>query len=87
MAFVVSSRSSALREVICGFSIARLLADDGLLEVRRDKPACCRGCKSPTGKIDDGSYGKCSNCGGAITPKRLEAIPWTTYCVTCQELI
>jgi hypothetical protein len=26
------------------------LLDDGLTGERRDKPACCRGCKSPTGK-------------------------------------
>jgi len=28
----------------------RLRAGDGLPGERRDKPACCRGCKSPTGK-------------------------------------
>jgi DnaK suppressor protein len=38
-------------------------------------------------KINDGSYGRCSNCGDSINPKRLQAIPWTSYCVTCQELI
>ena len=27
-----------------------LLLSDGLSGERRDKPACCRGCKSPTGK-------------------------------------
>jgi DnaK suppressor protein len=39
------------------------------------------------GKVRDGSYGLCSNCGEGINPKRLNAIPWTSYCVTCQELI
>jgi DnaK suppressor protein len=39
------------------------------------------------GKVNEGSYGQCSNCGDGINPKRLEAIPWTSYCVTCQELI
>jgi DnaK suppressor protein len=38
-------------------------------------------------KVNDGSYGQCSNCGDDINPKRLEAIAWTSYCVTCQELI
>lgn len=38
-------------------------------------------------KVKDGSYGQCSNCGEGINPKRLEAIPWTSYCVPCQELI
>ncbi len=30
-------------------------------------------------------YGLCQDCGVAINPKRLEAIPWTTLCVFCQE--
>ena len=32
-----------------------------------------------------GEYGTCQECGEAINPKRLEAIPWTTLCVACQE--
>ena len=30
-------------------------------------------------------YGICQDCGAEINPKRLEAIPWTTLCVYCQE--
>ena len=37
-------------------------------------------------RIDDGSYGRCSNCGTEIAEKRLEAVPWTRYCIDCQEL-
>ena len=37
-------------------------------------------------RIDDGSYGRCSNCGTDIAEKRLEAVPWTRYCIDCQEL-
>lgn len=37
-------------------------------------------------RIDDGSYGRCSNCGTEIADKRLEAVPWTRYCIDCQEL-
>lgn len=32
-----------------------------------------------------GEYGICQDCGAEINPKRLEAIPWTTLCVYCQE--
>src|SRR5215469_4668465 len=39
------------------------------------------------GRIDDGTYGECLKCGQEIGPKRLEAIPWARYCITCQELI
>ncbi len=30
-------------------------------------------------------YGSCSNCGNEISEKRLEAVPWTQYCIDCQE--
>jgi len=36
-------------------------------------------------RIDDGTYGKCEACGKAIAPERLEAIPYTRYCVKCAE--
>jgi DnaK suppressor protein len=38
------------------------------------------------GRIDDGSYGFCLNCGTTVSEKRLTAVPWTPYCVDCQEL-
>jgi DnaK suppressor protein len=38
-------------------------------------------------RIDEGSYGRCGNCGGPINPKRLEAVPWTRFCIDCQELV
>jgi DnaK suppressor protein len=34
-------------------------------------------------KLDEGSYGRCDECGRAIPEERLEAVPWTAYCVTC----
>jgi RNA polymerase-binding protein DksA len=30
-----------------------------------------------------GEYGLCSKCGEAIPPARLEAVPFTAYCVDC----
>jgi DnaK suppressor protein len=38
-------------------------------------------------RISDGTFGQCLNCGQEINTKRLEAIPWVRYCITCQELI
>ena len=35
-------------------------------------------------RIENGTYGICSNCGQPIPEKRLEAIPWATLCVTCE---
>ena len=35
--------------------------------------------------LDRGQYGECAVCGEDINEKRLEAIPWATTCVRCQE--
>jgi DnaK suppressor protein len=37
-------------------------------------------------RIDSGEYGTCVNCGEPIQKRRLEAVPWATLCVACQEL-
>jgi RNA polymerase-binding transcription factor len=36
-------------------------------------------------RIDDGTYGKCENCGKPIPEKRLEAIPWAARDIKCEE--
>ncbi|HEX3126229.1 MAG TPA: TraR/DksA family transcriptional regulator [Thermoanaerobaculia bacterium] len=38
-------------------------------------------------RMDEGSYGRCANCAGPINPRRLEAVPWTRFCIDCQELV
>jgi DnaK suppressor protein len=37
-------------------------------------------------RMEDGEYGVCVNCGQEVQPKRLEAVPWARYCITCQDL-
>lgn len=36
-------------------------------------------------RIREGSFCECVSCGNEINPKRLEAVPWTRYCIACQE--
>lgn len=36
-------------------------------------------------RIREGEFGECVNCGSEINAKRLEAVPWTRYCIACQE--
>jgi DnaK suppressor protein len=36
-------------------------------------------------RMDDDEYGTCPECDEAISMKRLQAVPWAHYCVTCQE--
>ena len=36
-------------------------------------------------RIASGSYGRCEACGAQIAPGRLEARPWTRYCLACAQ--
>jgi len=38
-------------------------------------------------RIEHGNYGTCLECEEPISVKRLHAVPWARYCVTCQENI
>jgi DnaK suppressor protein len=38
-------------------------------------------------RIDQGVYGICYQCEEPISVKRLEALPWAKFCVSCQERI
>src|SRR5258705_11125619 len=37
-------------------------------------------------RIDDGTFGVCMHCEEDISPKRLAAVPWSPYCIKCQEM-
>ena len=37
-------------------------------------------------RIDKGAFGTCVDCGAAISRKRLDAVPWTSCCISCQEV-
>ncbi|MDG2384976.1 MAG: TraR/DksA family transcriptional regulator [Pirellulaceae bacterium] len=36
-------------------------------------------------KMRDGSYGKCDGCATNIPVIRLQALPYATYCIQCQQ--
>src|SRR5579862_8940440 len=36
-------------------------------------------------RIEAGDYGVCLGCEEPIPAKRLQAVPWAKYCVTCQQ--
>jgi DnaK suppressor protein len=37
-------------------------------------------------RIEEGSFGVCLRCDEDISPKRLAAVPWTAFCIQCQEV-
>ena len=40
---------------------------------------------SALGRIRDGNFGKYLSWGKEIDRRRLQAVPWTRYCIHCQE--
>jgi RNA polymerase-binding protein DksA len=36
-------------------------------------------------RLDEGTYGKCANCGAPIAPPRLKVLPDALLCIECQE--
>jgi DnaK suppressor protein len=36
-------------------------------------------------RIQEGTFGICSRCEQWISPARLDAVPWTPFCIRCQR--
>ena len=36
-------------------------------------------------RMEEGTFGICVRCEEDINPKRLSAVPWTPFCISCQE--
>ena len=51
------------------------IENSGILEIRQIQAALKR--------ISEGTYGICVHCGENIDPKRLEALPTATRCISC----
>ena len=43
-----------------------------------------RSVESALRRIEDGTYGVCLSCDEPISAKRLHAVPWAEFCLTCQ---
>src|SRR5689334_9576146 len=65
---------------------AEVAANDAFSEAELDS-ASLKQVREALARIANGTYGKCVVDGGPIEKKRLEAIPWATYCVEHQSLL
>ena len=71
---------------------AAVLVEQGALQEDRDNirallEVARRTLEDACAAVDQlaaGTYGRCQRCGGDIGAERLEALPGTTVCVTCQ---
>ena len=48
-------------------------------------PELLRRVRSALTRMAGGTYGACLRCEVEINGKRLVAVPWTAYCIKCQE--
>jgi DnaK suppressor protein len=75
-----STQDSADRSVIS-------LSKESLFERSSQHRALLRLIEAALHRIWDGSFGTCVTCGDDISPRRLQALPWTERCLRCQETI
>jgi DnaK suppressor protein len=75
----IERSADALEEA--DYKTARELAIAGL---NRDS-SVRRSVASALLRIQCGSFGTCVHCEGEISRRRLEALPWTPFCIRCQE--
>jgi len=61
------------------------MSKESLFERTSQQRIVLRMVEGALGRISDESFGICANCGDDISARRLEALPWTQYCLRCQE--
>jgi DnaK suppressor protein len=68
-------------------------ADSGSANLERDRAQSLSGharrmlvqVEAALGRLDEGTYGVCENCGSPIERDRLEALPYATLCMECKR--
>ena len=59
------------------------LNDEVLEQLNETERAEIESIRAALERIRDGTYADCSRCGDAISPARLEALPYTNLCIEC----
>ena len=61
-------------------SVANEVAAEKFTEAEMDSHTLSM-IRAALGRVSEGTFGKCVVDGGAIEIKRLDAVPWTPYCL------
>jgi DnaK suppressor protein len=76
----------AIEQTADAFDQIRFAADRELTTRSLERQsAILREVRAALDRIADGSYGTCLECEEDIGIKRLNAMPWATLCIACQE--
>ena len=67
----------------------RQVSEDSSKEVvlEQDEETIRRQVMEALERIDRGAYGVCQECGGPVGLERLDAMPYTPYCVRCERKV
>jgi DnaK suppressor protein len=61
------------------------LSKEALFQQTGERRLMVRRIEAALARIEQGTYGVCAACGDDINPRRLDALPWTEYCLRCQQ--
>jgi DnaK suppressor protein len=86
----LEAASALSLEAAGGLGFAEAHADAGSFAFERERDLSLVGnlrdliqkVQAALARIDDGSFGHCETCGQAIEAERLDALPYTTLCLT-----
>ncbi len=59
------------------------LASD--MEVEANYEQTLEAIEAALARTDEGTYGRCADCGAGISTSRLDVLPFTLRCVACEE--
>jgi len=65
-------------------SVADEMASEEFTEAEHNS-AVLQQVREALGRVADGTFGKCVVDGGPIEERRLEALPWTPYCLKHEQ--
>jgi len=60
------------------------MSKESLSERSSQRLTVLRLIEAALGRIADDSFGRCVECGDQIQDQRLQALPWTQFCLPCQ---
>lgn len=76
----------AIQQVPDAIDQTQLAVDRELAISRLDRDyAVLQSVSAALRRTEDGTYGQCLRCDEEISVRRLLAVPWTSFCLSCQE--
>ncbi|MFH8798261.1 TraR/DksA C4-type zinc finger protein [Streptomyces sp. NPDC017936] len=79
------ARTSRLTQLRALAATGRTTDDHLLTEQKSAMERALKEIEAAFARIEDGTYGTCLGCAKPIPQERLEILPYTRHCVSCQR--